>query len=385
MNSEIPRGVTGRWKLHAIHILFVGVAVVGRILERLGLCHQISVVLWAYGNLLVCRRPAPPGLHIRDLTFGGVPVRVYQPTAPSAGGRRGLLYFHGGGWVTGSIDISDEICRCIAKESETTVVSVGYRLAPEHRYPAPLDDCEVATRGFLSVAEAEFGVDPRRVAVGGDSAGANLAAALCQRLAKKQDGHLSSPCAQVLIYPVLQMADFSLPSYQQNHAVPLLFRGRAAFYYLQYLNGDVSLCQDVLEGAHVPPDLRLEYGRWLSPELLPAQFLARGCGRVEPPPYDAEAYHAVRTGLDPEMSPLLGEDEVVRRTPRAFVLTCEYDVLRDDGLLYRRRLEDLGVAVSWHHVPDGFHGLLSFYGLSWLSFPAAGPAMDSVVRFVETL
>ncbi|KAJ8259126.1 hypothetical protein COCON_G00181380 [Conger conger] len=345
MNSEIPRGVTGRWKLHAIHILFVGVAVVGRILERLGLCHQISVVLWAYGNLLVCRRPAPPGLHIRDLTFGGVPVRVYQPTAPSAGGRRGLLYFHGGGWVTGSIDISDEICRCIAKESETTVVSVGYRLAPEHRYPAPLDDCEVATRGFLSVAEAEFGVDRRRVA----------------------------------------MADFSLPSYQQNHAVPLLFRGRAAFYYLQYLNGDVSLCQDVLEGAHVPPDLRLEYGRWLSPELLPAQFLARGCGRVEPPPYDAEAYHAVRTGLDPEMSPLLGEDEVVRRTPRAFVLTCEYDVLRDDGLLYRRRLEDLGVAVSWHHVPDGFHGLLSFYGLSWLSFPAAGPAMDSVVRFVETL
>ncbi|XP_035245411.1 arylacetamide deacetylase-like 4 [Anguilla anguilla] len=385
MNSEIPPGVTSRPKLHAVHILFVGVAIVGRILERLGLCQQVSIIRWAYARLLVCRRPAAPGLHIRDLTFGEVPVRVYQPTAPSSGGRRGLLYFHGGGWVTGSIDIADEVCRYIAKESETTVVSVGYRLAPEHRYPAALDDCEVATHHFLSVAEAEFGVDPRRVAVGGDSTGGNLAAALCQRLAKKTDGHLSSPCAQVLIYPILQMADFSLPSYQQNHAVPILFRGRAAFYYLQYLNGDVSVCQDVLEGSHVHQDCRLQYGKWLSPELLPPEFLARGYRPVEPPPYDGEVYHVVRGGLDPEVSPLLGEDEVVRRTPPAFVLTCEYDVLRDDGLLYRKRLEDLGVGVAWHHVPDGFHGIVSFYNCGWLSFPAARPTLDSIVRYVETL
>lgn len=235
------------------------------------------------------------------------------------------------------------------------------------------------------MAEAEFGVDPGRVAVGGDSSGANLAAALCQRLAKKRDGHLSSPCAQVLIYPILQMADFSLPSYQQNHAVPILFRGRAAFYYLQYLNGDVSVCQDILEGSHIPEDLRLQYGRWLSPELLPPEFLARGYGQVEPLPYDGEVYHIIRGGLDPEVSPLLGEDQVVRRTPPAFVLTCEYDVVRDDGLLYRRRLEDLGVGVSWHHVPDGFHGVLSFYNRGWLSFSTARLVLDSVVRYIETL
>lgn len=124
-----------------------------------------------------------------------------------------------------------------------------YRLAPEHRYPTQLDDCDAATCHFLSVAEAEFGVDPGRVAVGGDSAGGNLAAALCQRLAKRKDGHLLSPCAQVLIYPALQMADFNLPSYQQNHAVPILFRGRVAFYFLQYLNGDTSVCQHSVPGC----------------------------------------------------------------------------------------------------------------------------------------
>ncbi|XP_036386196.1 LOW QUALITY PROTEIN: arylacetamide deacetylase-like 4 [Megalops cyprinoides] len=386
MNSEIPSGVTNRSKLHVVHILFVGIAIVGRILDRLGLCHQVSFTRWVSARFLVCKRPAPPGLHIRDMLFEGVPVRVYQPTAPSAGGRRGLVYFHGGGWVMGSIDTADEICRCIAKESKTTVVSVGYRLAPEHTYPAPLDDCEAATCHFLSVAEADFGVDPCRVAVGGDSAGGNLAAALCQRLAKRADGRVPPPRAQVLLYPALQMADFSLPSYQQNHAVPVLFRGRAAFYFLQYLCGDAALCPDLLEGAHVPPDLRLQYRKWLSPELLPPEFLARGCGEgPAPAQHDGEVYHAVRAGLDPEVSPLLGEDEVVRRTPPAFVLTCEYDVLRDDGILFRKRLEDLGVAVSWHHARDGFHGILNFYNRGWLSFMAARPILDSIVRYMETL
>ncbi|KAG9352870.1 hypothetical protein JZ751_017446, partial [Albula glossodonta] len=357
----------------------------GRILERLGLCLQVSFTRWFSAHFLARRKPAPPGLHIRDQTFGEVPVRIYEPTVPSAGGRRGLVYFHGGGWVMGSIDTADEICRYIAKGSETTVVSVGYRLAPEHRYPAPLDDCEVTTRHFLSVAEAEFGVDPRRVAVGGDSAGGNLAAALCQRLAKGTDDNLSSPCAQVLIYPILQMADFSLPSYQQNHAVPILFRGRAAFYYLQYLNGDMSVCQDVLEGNHVPEELRMQYRKWLSPELLPPECKARGYKQVELSPHDGEVYHIIRRGLDPEVSPLLGEDDVIRRTPPAFILTCEYDVLRDDGILYQKRLEDLGVAVSRHHVPDGFHGIINFHNRGWLSFPKAQTVLDSIVCYINTL
>ncbi|XP_055364684.1 arylacetamide deacetylase-like 4 isoform X2 [Betta splendens] len=357
----------------------------GRILHRLGVCHQISFIRWFVARHLLGSRPVPAGLRVKDLQFCEVPVRVYEPTSVRGGLRRGLVYFHGGGWVLGSIDSVDEVCRYLAQESDSTVVSVGYRLAPEHRYPAPLDDCQAATCHFLSAAEAEFGVDPRRVAVGGDGAGANLAAALCQRLARAEDGHLPSPRAQILLYPALQMADFNLPSYQQNHAVPILFRGRMAFYFLQYLSGDVSLCQDVLEGNHVPTELRPRYKQCLCPSNLPSECLARGFRERPRPEFDGEAYHAVRAGLEAEVSPLLAADAAIQRSPPTFILTCEYDVLRDEGLLYRKRLLDLNVDVTWQHVPDGVHGVLNFFRQRWLGFPCAQGVVDGVVSYLKSL
>ncbi|XP_068598707.1 arylacetamide deacetylase-like 4 [Brachionichthys hirsutus] len=385
MNSDIPRRLPNRRKLHMVHGLFVGIAIVGRILHRLGVCRQVSFIRWFVARFLARLNPVPAGLRVKDLDFCEVPVRVYEPTTACDGLRRGLVYFHGGGWVMGSIDSVDEVCRHIAQESDTTVVSVGYRLAPDHRYPAQLDDCEAATCHFLSSAEAGFSVDPRRVAVGGDGTGANLAAALCQRLATRQNGHLLSPCAQVLIYPALQMADFNLPSYQQNHAVPILFRGRMAFYFLQYLNGDISLCQDVLEGNHVPTDLRACFKEWLSPSNLPPECLIRGIFECPKPEYDGGVYHAVKAGLEPEVSPLLADSALIQKTPPTFILTCEYDVLRDDGILYRKRLLDLGKNVTWQHLTEGFHGMINFLNQGWLSFPSALQVMDGVVDYMKKL
>ncbi|KAI5623012.1 arylacetamide deacetylase-like 4 [Silurus asotus] len=383
MNSEIPPGLGNRGKIHLLHGGMVGIAVVGRILERLGLCQQLCFTRWCTDRLAGRKRPPPAGLRIKDSTFAGVPVRIYEPTALSEHKRRGLVYFHGGGWVLGSIDMYDRVCQHIAKESETVVVSVGYRLAPEHRYPAGLDDCELATHHFLSVA-AEFNVDPHRVALGGDSAGGNLAAALSQRLAVIPDRHLPSPCGLVLIYPVLQMADFNLPSYLQNQAVPVLFRARMVFYYLQYLNGDTSVSQDVLEGRHVPAELKLHYSKWLDPSNLPREFQDGAQKRVMTA-HDGEVYHIVKGGLEPGMSPLLAEDDVLCRTPPTFILTCQYDVLRDDGILYRKRLQDLGVKVTWCNITDGFHGILSFFRKNWLSIPAGVRAMEQVVSYIKTL
>ncbi|XP_062842913.1 arylacetamide deacetylase-like 4 isoform X2 [Trichomycterus rosablanca] len=354
----------------------------GRILERLGLCSQVKFSRWL-NDLMIRKPPCPPGLRIKDMIFAGVPVRVYEPTASTDQKRRGLMYFHGGGWVLGSIDLYDNICRHIAKESETVVVSVGYRLAPDHRFPAHLDDCESATRHFMSVT-SDFCVDPCRVALGGDSAGGNLAAALSLRFAKNQDGHLPSPCGLVLIYPGLQMADFNLPSYQQNQSVPILFRTRTVFYYLQYLNGDMSVCQDVLKGRHVPAELKLHYSKWLDPANLPPEFRI-GAEKQVVTEHDGEVYHIVKDGLNPEFSPLLAEDEVLRLTPRTFILTCQYDVLRDDGILYHKRLKDLGVEVTWYNVPDGFHGLINFFRNSGMSFVAAEKPMEQIVNYIKTL
>lgn len=262
----------------------------------------------------------------------------------------------------------------------------SYRLAPEHTYPTQLDDCEAATCHFLSVAADGYGVDPGRVALGGDSAGGNLAAALCQRLARRQEGHLlAAPCAQVLIYPALQMADFNLPSYQQNRSVPILLRARVAFYFLQYLCGEAYACPDLLEGLHVPAELKVHYGRWLDPADLPAGAQERSFKRRVASQHDGEIYHLVKDGLGPEVSPLLADDAALSAVPPAFVLTCEYDVLRDDGIFYSRRLERLGVPVTWHNVPDGFHGIINFYNKGWLSFASAEGVLGRVVDYMKTL
>ncbi|NWV69510.1 ADCL4 protein, partial [Malurus elegans] len=157
----------------------------------------------------------------------------------------------------------EKICQYIAEESGSLVMSVGYRLAPEHKYPAAYEDCLNATQHFLQHLEL-YGVDSAQIIVCGDSAGGNLAAAVSQTLA----GSSEQPKlrAQILIYPGLQALDFNLPSYQQNQGVPLLLRERAIFYSLQYVRGDASNIQEVLEGSHVPPDMRLKYRKWVNPD-----------------------------------------------------------------------------------------------------------------------
>uniref|UniRef100_A0A8C6ZLH3 Arylacetamide deacetylase-like 4 n=1 Tax=Nothoprocta perdicaria TaxID=30464 RepID=A0A8C6ZLH3_NOTPE len=328
------------------------------------------------------RLAVDPKLFIQDLQFKKVPVRVYQPTAPSHGRRRGIIFFHGGGWVFGSLDTYEKVCRYIARESESVVVSVEYRLAPEHKYPAAYEDCLNATLHFMKNIE-HYGVDPARIIVSGDSAGGNLAAAVSQTLASRSD--LPKLRAQILIYPGLQALDFNLPSYQQNRAVPLLLRERAAFFALQYLNGDASHVEEVLEGSHIPADVRLKYRKWVSADNIPEEFKTRGVKTLAPTDCIAEVYESVKRFCEPNLCPLLAEDATVHQQPESFILTCEYDVLRDDGLLYKKRLEDNGVPVTWYHIEDGFHGIISLHDYCGFSFPAGKRGLDSIVNFIKGL
>uniref|UniRef100_A0A8D2LMQ2 Alpha/beta hydrolase fold-3 domain-containing protein n=1 Tax=Varanus komodoensis TaxID=61221 RepID=A0A8D2LMQ2_VARKO len=331
------------------------------------------------------RKPGKdPTLFIRDVKLAHVSARIYQPKTPSAGRRKGIVYFHGGGWVIGSI--REFLYRgpqtFSTGESESVVVSVDYRLAPEHIFPAPLNDCLAATTHFLETAE-DYGVDRARVIVAGDSAGGNLAAMVAHTLASRPD--LPKLRAQVLIYPVLQAVDFNLPSYQQNRAVPLLYREQAAFYVLQYLKGNAALLEEVLESSHVPVELRLHYRKWLSADHIPEEFKARG---FKPPVVAAcgdEVHEALKNLSCSESFPLLAEDAVLRLLPETFLLTCEYDVLRDDGLLYKKRLEENGRAVTWFHIANGFHGVISFFDSGWFSFPSGKKGMTEIVNFIKRL
>jgi acetyl esterase len=227
---------------------------------------------------------------------GAIPVRLYVPAAAPAPGPL-LVYFHGGGWVQGSIETHDASCRLLAHLSGVRVLSVDYRLAPEHPYPAAVEDA-VSAYAWAADHAATLGADPARLAVGGDSAGGNLAAVLAQ--AARDDERLPDVAFQLLLYPVTDAAERT-PSY-------------AAFAdgYLLTASG-----MDWFLGHYLPDAAR----------------------RAEP-----------------AASPLRAES--LSGLPPAYVATCVPDVLRDEGEEYARRLRAAGVAVATHRH-DQVHGFFN--------------------------
>lgn len=244
---------------------------------------------------------APPRVgRVVDRTIpgpsGGIKVRI---TAPGGDGPfPALVYFHGGGWVAGSLDTHDAVCRAITRESDVAVVSVDYRLAPEAPFPAAVEDAYAAT-AWVAANGPTIGVDPGRIAVGGDSAGANLSAVVA--LMARDQGRSGPRLAfQVLIYPITN-DDLDTPSYREYAEGYLLSREAMAWYWDQYV----------------------------------------------PDPGDRRHPHA---------SPLRADD--LSGLPPALVITAEYDVLRDEGEAYAARLSQAGNSVRLSRYDGMIHGFL---------------------------
>ncbi|KFP84900.1 Arylacetamide deacetylase-like 4, partial [Acanthisitta chloris] len=249
----------------------------------------------------------------------------------------------------------ERTCRYLARKSNSVVVAVEYRLAPKHPFPAQFEDCLTATIHFLRTAQ-DHGVDPSRVVICGDSSGGALTAAVSQALGYRRD--VPKLRAQILIYPFLQSVDFDLPSYQQNANIPVLLRERTVVLGLKYLNIDLSVIKEVFKGCHLPEDMKLKYQKWVSADHIPEEFKTRGYKPSPTHPFSKETYTKAKIMFDPVFSPLLCEDSVIAQLPETFILTCEFDVLRDDGLLYKKRLEDHGIKVTWCHLQEGIHGTM---------------------------
>jgi acetyl esterase len=238
-------------------------------------------------------------------TAGGVPVRVYRPAAE--GPLPTVVFLHGGGWVIGDLDTADPACRMLCRDVGAVVVSVDYRRAPEHRFPAAVDDAWAAYQ-WVAGHVADYGGDIERLAVGGDSAGGNLAAVVAQRAAAG-DVPLA---AQLLVYPA------------------------------------VDLLGDYPSRAENPPGLMsLADMRWAAEHYL---------GMSEDDPRAAEV------ARDPRISPLQAHS--LAGLAPAVVVTAEYDPLRDEGNAYARALEKAGVRVEHREFPGLVHG---FYGLEMFS------------------
>ena len=228
---------------------------------------------------------------------GELPLRLYRPASERP--LPALLYFFGGGWVLGTIDTADGVSRSLANSSGALVVVVGYRLAPEHPFPAAIDDCYATVRWVAEHAE-EIGADPARLAVGGDSAGGNLAAAVALRA--RADG--PALVGQLLVYPNTdQLADDQSMRAADD---PFLFNRHSVGWYRQHYLAD---------------------------------------------PGDA---------ANPLASPLRAES--LAGLPPALVITAEYDPLRDQGEAYARRLADAGVQVELSRYPGMAHGFFTMAG-----------------------
>ncbi|XP_028251811.1 neutral cholesterol ester hydrolase 1-like [Parambassis ranga] len=306
-----------------------------------------------------------PGVKVSDVTFAGIPVRVYEPPAGGEGHlRRGLVYFHGGGWALGSAKKGsyDVTNRMVSDELNMVVVSVEYRLYPEVHFPVPYLDCLTAAKHFLSPEIlAKYAVDPERVAVSGDSAGGNLAAAVAQEIST-DDSMSVKFSVQALIYPALQALDINTPSFLQNQNLAILSRPFMLQFWLQYLNADLSLEPQLLVNNHsalrhstLTPELRSRVD-WTT--LLPEKHKKNHKPLIVENG-SPEILKEVPGLLDVRAAPLLASPEVLAKLPRAYIITCEHDVLRDDGLMYARRLQDAGVMVTNDHYEDGFHGCFS--------------------------
>jgi acetyl esterase len=226
-------------------------------------------------------------------------VRAYRPQRQEV--LPALVFFHGGGWTIGDLDTHDVLCRELALGARCAVFSVDYRLAPEHPFPAAVEDCYFATEYLLRHA-GELGVDASRIAVGGDSAGGNLAAVVCL-LARDSGAH--PLCFQLLIYPATDQR-CAFGSHARNGEGYLLTREGINFFRAAYL-----------------PHAK-DYDDWRASPLLAAS-------------------HA--------------------KLPPAFVLTAGYDPLVDEGRAYAERLAAAGVEVAYQEYPDMVHGFVLFGGV----------------------
>jgi acetyl esterase len=244
--------------------------------------------------------PRPEVASVEDLSIEGpggpLPLRVYRPS--KAPGLPVLVYFHGGGWALCSVETHDPTCRQLANGAGCVVVSVDYRLAPEHPFPAAPEDCYAALEWVADQARA-FGGDASRLAVGGDSAGGNLAAVVAQ-MARDRSGPALRH--QLLVYPVTDHA-FDTPSYRENANAPILTTDAMRFFWSRYLARED-------DGRH------------------------------------------------PYASPLRAED--LAGLPPAHLITAEYDPLRDEGEAYAARLEAAGVPVRASRYDGMVHGFFGF-------------------------
>ncbi|KAM5278831.1 arylacetamide deacetylase-like [Hipposideros larvatus] len=376
--TPLPDNIEEPWRLVWVDTQVKTITNLALFAELLGIDHFINIMMF-----LLCSHgiptPSDENVTVMDTTFYDVPVRIYIPKRKSEALRRGLFYIHGGGWCIGRAASFgyDFLSRRTADRLDAVVISTDYRLAPKYHFPNQFEDVYNAVRWFLRQDVLDkYGVDPKRTGISGDSSGGNLAAAVAQQLIDDPDVKIKLKI-QSLIYPALQALDMDLPSYRENAHAPVLTRSLMVRFWSEYFTTNRSLERAMLFNQHVPVESShlFNFVNWSS--LLPQKFQK---GQIyNSPTYGTSELAKKYPGfLDVRAAPLLADDSKLRSLPLTYVITCQYDVLRDDGIMYVTRLRNAGIRVTHNHIEDGFHGALTYHGfkiasrienqyMSWLS------------------
>nr|XP_039257558.1 arylacetamide deacetylase-like [Styela clava] len=310
------------------------------------------------------------GIEVSIHKFGGVKTTVITPTGfGDNGGESAIIYYHGGGWALGGIATYAAYLKKLSKESGMVVIVPEYRLAPENPYPIPFEDCLHATLAFVNIAKT-FKVNPKKIVLAGDSAGGNLATAIALRLTNTTNTKLN-PCMLNVVYPVLQMSNFMLPSYQQNRNPPLLTPPIMAHFFLLYigLEKETELITPMthnlhMEGIEDEMLLKRTSSNWIPDTYKKREYEKPKLRSTENEIKLLESYKKKlqKFANDTTFAPLSASDEELKLLPRTHILTCEYDILRDDGIILYERMKKLKLDVSQQNLEFGAHGLLSLYG-----------------------
>ena len=274
----------------------------------------------SYALYMSLAGPGPEMASVEDRELAGVPVRIYRPFAAAATEAPAMLWIHGGGWTIGSLDTDDSRCRTMAERAGVVIVSVDYRLAPEHPFPAAFDDC-LAVLIAMSGQADELGLDATRLAVGGDSAGGNLSAAI----ALWARDHGPAIAFQLLVYPAVAATGGEFPSLTENGKGYFLTTESMEYFYNNYVPATIDA-----DDSRVAP-----------------------------------LHAASHEGL-----------------PSAHILTAEYDPLRDEGRAYAAALRNAGVKVTHTNWDGCIHG---FFGMQALFPVAEGAMAEACAELKAAL
>ncbi|EGT34460.1 hypothetical protein CAEBREN_05976 [Caenorhabditis brenneri] len=352
LHIPLPHDISDRSKLAVAEFLLrLSNEYLGDLIENVfgpEVRNKVTRFIMGVGFLLPMR--PPKSVKRRRTRVQGVSCITYEVEQSKNDGL--LIFIHGGGWCVGEARYYDGIMYQLCQRIGCHGISIDYRLAPEHPFPAGLNDCYAVVSELCENGLPDLPFNKKKVLISGDSAGGNLAAVVCQRLHREEKNVLRG---QILIYPVTHVFNFTSPSYQdywKSYAgTALLNPKHMARWILLYLGLEATKVniKKVMNSQHVLPEMaeQKQYSQWL-------YHLAE---RKQDKKVDNElAQQFLKLGTNPDVSPMFGDTDGL---PPALVLTAGYDVLKDEGIQYANKLKQSGVRTEWYHYPRAFHGLFN--------------------------